>query len=142
MGWNPWAELGERSELTIVFVPGCPARGAYFPDRNLIVIAAGQTRAVRRSVAAEELGHHELGHRRGASPADTARMENRARSWAAERLITIDSLAEAVVGAARWDEVAETLDVDLAVLMGRLEQLSRADIAAIRRRLRGHILNM
>ena len=141
MRWNPWAELRERPELTIVFVPMCPAKGAYFPDRNLIVIAAGQTRALRRSVAAEELGHHELGHRRSAVPGDTARMEKRARSWAAERLISVEALAEALVGAAHWDEVAETLDVDLAILMGRVEQLSGGEMMDIRRRLCGRILH-
>ena len=142
MGWNPWAELGERTELTVVFVPGCPVPGAYFPDRNLIVVAAGQSRAMRRSVAAEELAHHELGHRRDTRPGEVERIEYRARSWAAERLITVEDLADALVGAASWPDVAETLDVDVVLLRDRLADLEYDDIQTIRRWLVDHVLHM
>ena len=139
MGWNPWTEVGERSELTVVFVPGCPVAGAYFPDRNLIVIAAGQSRAMRRSVVAEELGHHELGHRRSPQPREVDRMEHQARAWAAKRLITEDDLADGLIGATHWSDVAETLDVDVALLKDRLLGLSGQAIESIRRRVGDHV---
>ena len=129
--------LADHPEVDVIFIPGLPVRGLYAPSRNAIAIRAGQTRRVRRSVLAEELGHHRLGHRPTPHAAEVARMEVRASRWAARHLITVAGLAAAVRGAASWDEAAETLDVDLLTLKVRLGCLTDQERQELRRRCAG-----
>lgn len=96
-----------------------PVPGLYFPDHGgepVICIDRRQPAAVRRSAAAEELAHHLLGHYPTADPIALQSMELRARRWAAERLVRLEHLAEAMVGASSWEEVAESLEVSTLML--------------------------
>ena len=132
MSWNPWDELRRLAErVDVVFAPA-PIPGLYFPDEATIVIAQGQTRTMRRSVVAEELGHHVLGHRPHIDPIEVGRMELRAKRWAAERLITIEALTSAVIAASSWSEVSESLDVAPEFLLQRVADLSSEQLGALR----------
>jgi hypothetical protein len=122
--WDPWEAT---SDLTVVEGP-CPVPGVYFPDHHAIVLAAGQSASMRRSVLAEELGHHELGHLPVTNPVELARMEFRARRWAAHRLIDFGDLLGAVVGACSIDEAAELLEVDSDLVRLRVSLLSDEEL--------------
>lgn len=118
-------------------VPGLPVRGLYAPDLQAICIRAGQTRRARRSILAEELAHHELAHQPCSDRGETARLECRARRWAACRLISVEQLAAALVGACCWAEVAEQLDVDPDMLHARTACLDEGERAVLLRLLAG-----
>ncbi len=138
MAWSPWAEIGRYPEVAVYHVPA-PAPGLYFPDRGVIVIAAGSTRAQRRSALAEELAHHVLGHRPDLSALEVARQELRARRWAARRLLPLAALERAFGTEPDLGDlagVAETLGVDEATLrfrLGDLEERERHRLADARR---------
>ena len=127
--WSPWAALAE-SEIDLVILPRAhhlPTPGAYLPDRNTVVMSSGLSSAMQRSVLTEELAHAELGHRPHADPMETARMELRARRLAAQRLVPLDLLAQALRGCTHWHEVAERLDVDEQLLRLRVHELDAQD---------------
>lgn len=127
-------EVGSRGDVTVV-VDHCPRPGVYLPDEATIVIDRHQTRAMRRSALAHELGHHELGHRPTSAPQVAARQELRASRWAVVRLIGLADLAEAMVAAGSWWEVAESLDVDPELLEIRVQALTDEE----RRKLLGMV---
>ena len=130
--WNPWDELRRHPDVEVLVGP-CPLPGLYVPDRAAIVVATGQTRAMRRSALAEELGHHALRHRPHPDPVETARLEARAQRWADVRLVGLDDLAAALVGATSWHDVAEHLDVDELVARRRVERLTPEERRLLRR---------
>lgn len=127
VGWSPWAAVADHPDVDVLFVPGLPTRGLYWPDRQTICIRSGLTRTMRRSILAEEYAHHQLGHRPHPDRSETARLELRARRWAARRLISLTELAAALRGASSWAEVAEALDVDVALLHARTACLSEGE---------------
>jgi len=129
--------VGSEPEIAVVFIPGLPIRGLYAPQQQTIALRAGQTRRMRRSVLAEELAHHRLGHRPHPDHTETRRMEVRARRWAACRLVSLADLAAAMVGALSWAEVAERLEVDPALLESRLTCLGETELVELRDRLGG-----
>ncbi len=132
MGWNPWREAGRHLDVEVIVGP-CPLPGLYFPDESAIVVGSGQSRAMRRSALAEELGHHVLRHRPHPDPLETARLEYRAQRWAASRLISLEQLAEAMAAAASWSEVAEHLDVDEWIARQRARELTPGERRGLRR---------
>jgi hypothetical protein len=132
VGWSPWGAVAGLPELEVLFVPGLPVRGLYAPHLQAIAIRTGQTRRMRRSVLAEELGHHELGHHPRSDRREVARMELRARRWAARQLISLHGLADALT-AASWEQAAEQLDVDVALLHTRTACLTVGEVRELRR---------
>lgn len=124
--------VAAHPELEVLFVPGLPVRGLYCPQQSAIVIRRGQTRRMRRSVLAEELGHHELGHTPASDRQATARMELRARRWAARQLISLTDLADALCDAGSWAEAAEQLDVDVDLLHARTAALTAGEMDRLR----------
>lgn len=70
-----------------------------------------------------ELAHHDLGHRPTTNPALADRQEERARRWAAVRLVDLQDLKAALRGADNLVEVAEELQVDPELLEVRLRWL-------------------
>ena len=97
----------------------------------MIVIDRRQPRAIRRSAAAEELAHHDLGHRPHPDPIETARMELRAQRLAAVCLVTVEDLAGAIVGASSWFEVADALGVDPELLELRVRDMTDEERAGV-----------
>ena len=133
MRWDPWDEVGERG--VDVYECPCPAEGLYFPAENVIVVRRGLTGAQRRSVLAEELAHHTLGHRPNRDDVETARMELRARRWASRRLTSLDDLAEAIAAEDNWADIADRLDIDERMLRQRLDDLDDRDRRSLRQKL-------
>jgi len=119
-----------------MFVPGLPVRGLYAPHLHAICIRSGQTRSMRRSILAEELAHHELAHRPTPDRGEVARMEVRAQRRAARQLISLEDLAAALT-AASWEEAAEQLEVDVALLHTRTACLTVTEVGELRRMV-GH----
>lgn len=121
--WDPWEHL---DGAIVVFGP-CPIEGLYWPAGNAILIRHGLPAAIERSVLAEEIAHHRLGHHPHADPAEVDRMELRASRWAAVRLVTIEALAEAMRHTDHLFEMAELLGVDPELLEVRLRWLSESE---------------
>lgn len=80
-------EHAERLRIPIVYVPGLPEPGRWYPTRREIRLRAGMTAMQERSVLAHELAHAILGH-----PHSTPKLEAQADRWAARRLVTVDDL--------------------------------------------------
>lgn len=133
MGWNPWKAIGECVGLRLVLVDA-PIPGSYWPDVNGEAVIVIDT---RQPAAAEELAHHELALFPHADPVETARMELRARRRAANRLVSIEGLASALRCCDTWDDVAQHLNVDPALLEARLHGLDPSEADALRGLLKG-----
>lgn len=118
--WDPWDHL----EGATVVYGRCAIPGLYWPARQAILLQEGLSAALARSVLAEELGHHTLGHSPNVNQAETARMELRARRWAAVRLVTIEDLGQAMRNSDRLEDMAHELDVDPELLEVRIRWLT------------------
>lgn len=121
--WDPWEHAVETG-ADVFEMRGAPIPGVYFPSRDAIVIDPSQSAAVQRSALAEELTHRDLDHWPVDNEIENARLEVRARKYAAIRLMSIEALAQAMVAADSWFEVAEQLLVDPDLLMVRVRGLS------------------
>jgi hypothetical protein len=91
--------------------------------RKVILIASGSTWPEKRcslahAVAHLDLGHHEVAHEHFAMSHEAA-----ANQLAARRLITLEDLAEVFSWTRSRGEVASELDVDLATLTCRMDNL-------------------
>ena len=87
--------------------------------------------AARRSTLAHEIEHA----RRGPAPDDpvlAAREELAVEKAAARRLIDIHALADAMIESDDLAYVADALDVDMALLRTRLENLHPSEVAYLR----------
>ncbi len=107
----------------------------WYPDRDLILMDARAKQVVKRCALAHELGHRERGDRACAGR-EARRQELAADRWAAQWLIGIEPLAEAL----RWTscevEAAGELWVTLHLLRVRLAQLPATERRYLHRRLR------
>lgn len=135
VGWNPWKAIAEHEELEVMFLPA-PVPGLYDPDRKVIVVGTGQSAAMRRSVVAEELAHHKLGHRPCPCHIETARMELEARRWAARKLMSIEHLASAMACARCWADISADLEVDLVLVKERIGDLTDSEMTELLHRIR------
>lgn len=70
-------------------------RSGYWPDERTIRIPPGMAARIVRSVLAHEIGHHVLGHRPALHGPIRARQERAANEWAASRLISPETYADA-----------------------------------------------
>lgn len=127
--WDPWA-FAEEERARIGFGQ-LPAKGVYVPAIDCIVLQTGLPAAQERSVLAEELAHRTLGHRPHPSKAEVDRMEERARRWAAVRLVSIADVLEALRSADNIFEIAEHLGVDPELLEVRLKWLTDEEQSAL-----------
>ena len=132
--WDPWGHLDE-SDADLMWNALPHVAGAYVPDRQLVILHPGKTAITQRSTLAEELANYELDHWPVEDPVETARMELRARRWAAIRLVTVDQILEAVRWTPYLHEVAELLDVDPDLLAVRVELMSDEDRLLLDERL-------
>lgn len=143
--------MADRSGCTrsVIYDPGADAAlrypdwivttadlGGVIPEvmcrvRRVILIEADQSPAAQRSSLAHAVAHLDLGHARTTSGFFENREEAEADRLAAERLIPLEALAAALVGARVPAAVASELDVDLPMLRVREANLTRAE----RRRL-------
>lgn len=100
-------------------------------DGSTIWIDPRQTQAERRCTLAHELAHIELGHVGGC----TAREEREASVLAAQWLIRLEHLADALAWTQDPHELAWELWVDLDTLNTRLEHLRPSELQYLQRRL-------
>jgi len=100
--------------------------------RRVILIEHTRTVAERRSDLAHAIAHLDLDHR-----GDTFNRhhEDEANRYAANLLIDINALADAMAWSQDGDEVAEILRVDTETLRLRLRHLHPSERALLKRRL-------
>jgi len=91
--------------------------------RQVILIASGSTWPEKRCSLAHAVAHLDLGHHEISTGFFDARYEAAANQLAARRLITKEALADALCWTRSRGEIAEMLDVDLATLRCREENL-------------------
>lgn len=132
MRWDPWEEAAKIG-IDVVESPGFPVGGLYLPDLPVIVIDTAQPHTRQRCALAEELAHHILGHRPHPCPTETARLEHRARTWAARTLMPAGLLKQHLNGDPLAD-TAEQLEVTERLLRWRLETMHEHDDLSIPRR--------
>ncbi len=130
--WDPWEEA-ERLDVEILFIPGLSVGGCYYPARRIVFIDSTRPAVRQRCALAEELGHHVLGHRPNPDPTETARLEYRARKWAAQALLPVELLAAELDGDP-MAEAAERLNVTEGILRRRLETLPEDERDELERR--------
>lgn len=140
MEWDPWTDAGEQG--LIVSCSPLVRGGRYFPDLHLVVLGWPLSESQRRTVLSHELAHHHLGHRPQDEWQAHRRQEVRADRWAAVRLVTVEALARAVIGASDWSEVAEELEVDPALLELRVRDMSEGDRAEVMRLVGGQEMRL
>ena len=121
--WNPWEHL-EESGYTLLWASLPHVARAYVPALQTIVIDPEETATAQRSALAEELAHLELAHQPVNDSMETARTEQRARRWAAARLVDFDLLCDAFAWTDDLGQVAEMLDVDPDLVSTRIGLLS------------------
>lgn len=117
MTYNPWLDAAQRYPgVHIEWHPITPARAFWCPEQQVIIVDESISRAERRCALAHEIAHMDTGDRPTELCWFAARQETAADRLAARRLVDVHELAAVV----RWcrdpREVAEALDVTLAVL--------------------------
>lgn len=120
--WDPELAAAEMG-LDVIRLP-MSIRGFYDPDREVAVVNSDLTQIQTRSVIAHEVAHHALGHIGTSDPIGRSRQEERARRWAAIRLVSIADVLEALRATGNLFEVAEELQVDPELLELRLRWLT------------------
>lgn len=136
----PWQHLRQRSDLTFGVTRLPAGDGWWLPDEKAIVLDDRLDQAGRRSTLAHELVHAEAEDTNcaGQGP-DGARIARRregaADRTAAQRLITLERLADALAWARRPEEAAAELHVTLPVLRRRLADLTAGEQQVIEDRI-------
>ncbi len=134
---HPYAVLRERAHWTLLVAADLPEgeHGRWYQRLKVMALRRGLTRVERRCAVAHET-HHALASDEptGISYFD-ARAEAAADQAAARSLIALDALTRAVLWAGHLSEVAEELDVTLALLTVRLEHLHPTERAHLKRAL-------
>ncbi len=138
--YDPWRDLARREHLTLV-VTRLPAGHAwYLHDVAGIAIDDRLTRVEGRCAVAHELAHVDLGHHAqaaGTGPGTSRiarRHEREADQLAAERLIRLDDLADALRWALCPVEVAEELGVTPELARRRILTLTEEEKSYIEAR--------
>lgn len=137
MGYNPWRDASERHpDLYIATCRLAPCRGAWVPSERVVLIDELLDPVERDATLAHEVAHVDLEHRPTGNRWFDRRAEREADSLAAERLITVDELADTLaVFEVQPGRAAAELGVPLRMLRRRLEQLTDDEKDHIERRV-------
>ncbi len=139
--YNPWDDLASRPHIAFGVRRLPLGHGWWLPDIPGIVLDDRIGRVKRRCVLAHELVHADVEDKQcAATGPDGSRLARRSEAFAdrraAQRLIAIDDLADAIAWAPLNPAmVAEHLDVTEDVLRRRLESLTAEEANSIERRL-------
>jgi Zn-dependent peptidase ImmA (M78 family) len=137
--YNPWSHVGRFTDVLVVLDELEHADAYWEPDERVILIDRRLSQAERRCRLAHELAHLEAGDEHCADGPDgerlAARQELRADAAAAERLIDLDALADALAWALDPQEVAEALHVDTRTVRARVRNLTEHEKSYIERRV-------
>lgn len=130
--WNPWRAVARRSDVTVVFDdPGDGNVGVVDLRTRTITLCPTLLQDERRSTLTHELVHLERG-----SPCDPGDWEEReVARLAADRIITLPALVEAVKWSDHLAEQALELWVDEDTVRVRLRNLTdreRAELSQAR----------
>lgn len=113
-----------------------PLSGAWVPAERVILLGRHLDRTGRRGTLAHEIAHIDLEHRPTGHRWFDRRCERDADRLAAQRLVAVECLADALVEhPLHPGRVAEYLEVPLRILRRRLEQLTEVEKAYIDERL-------
>ncbi|WP_157226766.1 ImmA/IrrE family metallo-endopeptidase [Gordonia soli] len=122
MRYHPWRHARDL-DIAIEFVPNLRARATY--SAGLIQIRAGLSQRERRAAVAHEIVHYERGDDGVAcSRWHLQKLERQVHLEAARRLITIEDLADAVIGEPDYPCMAQKLWVDDYTFRLRLAYVS------------------
>jgi hypothetical protein len=133
--YDPWKTLAAQPDLTML-VTRLPAGQAWWlPDERGIVLDDRLGQVERRCALEHELQHAAAGDTCCDVGPDGGRLsrrqERRTDDRAAQRLISIDELADALVWCLGYDELAEHLHVDERTVRARIRTLTDQEKAYI-----------
>lgn len=131
--YDPFEELASLPRIRLVWQQLDGRLGEYRHVIREIALDPRMHRRQRRCTLAHELQHAMRGDVPCVSPVLERRQERIVERAAALRLIPLDALTEALRWARDRVELAETLDVDLAMLDARLASLGSHELEAVER---------
>lgn len=138
--YNPWADLARRPDIVCRSCRLPHGTGMWFPDLQAIALDERLDRVGRRSALAHELVHvdhgdTQLAHLGPDGPRQARRQEGRADREAARRLVDVNHLGRALAAHPHdLAAVAHELDVTVAVVVCRIENLRPAEQQHLRAR--------
>lgn len=136
MGYSPWSDARDRHPDVHIERTDCrPARGAWIASERVILLDRRLARAERNTVLAHEIAHVDLEHVMTGRKWFDRRQERQADALAAERLVDLAGLADALRWALSPEEVAHELDVTVDVVRRRIRTLTDEEKAWIEQRL-------
>jgi Zn-dependent peptidase ImmA (M78 family) len=109
--------------------------GRWIPERQMIVLDDRLDQAERRCTLVHEMVHHISGDHTDLTPELSRMQERMCRERTARLLITLPSLADAMLWSEHAVEIAEQLWVDEPTLWDRLEHLTAEEHRYLRMRL-------
>lgn len=132
--YHPWRRFGKMPEVTLVWrdLPGSLI--ATTDGRYVITVDRRLMQVDRRCAIDHELAHIELGHVGGA----TWREERAARLLSARRLVSLESLGDALAFTLDLTHVAWSCWVTPLVLSDRLDHLTPREHKYLMRRTKHH----
>jgi Zn-dependent peptidase ImmA (M78 family) len=137
--YSPWAHVQQLEQVIVAYDELEHAKAYWEPDEQVILLDRRLTQAQRRSHLAHELAHIDRGDECCVHGPDAARLGRRqelsADVLAARRLISLESLADALVWCVDTDELAEDLHVDEQMVQARISALTGAECDFIEQRL-------
>lgn len=137
--YSPWGALSQLQGIQLEFTDiATDELGWWDPERNVITLAKNQSRREMRCTLQHELEHalagdEDVSH---VSPVLAARQEIAACMRAAQRLISLDALIDALLWSQDERELAEVLNVDEDTVRIRLLTLSSEEHTIIDCRIR------
>jgi hypothetical protein len=137
MGWNPWRHIGENyPHITVIRHHELPGTLWGLQFANQIWLCRRLDQARRRCTLAHEIVHLE----RGPVPVDAvglAKEERIVSQLAAQRLIPLTDLVDALRWTREPNQLAEVLWVDVPTLRARMESLDPIEVAQLENELDG-----
>lgn len=125
--FHPWRHLRGLSAVEVVWTQKLGPLGKT-DGKNRIYMHPHQNQVQRRSTLAHELAHIHLGHTNGCN----SHQEQQANILAAQWLIKLPHLINAMKWSTNLEEIADELWVDLPTLDTRLNHLSPEEHQALK----------
>lgn len=135
--FDPWKLLCEAGDLATATAPLPDGEyGRYYHEHRVILLSSRLGQAARRSTLSHELVHAERGDLPGVTPWHDLKQEYAVERAAAMRLISFESLLDALRWSREESELADVLWVDAKTLRARLAALTDAESCQLRSQLR------
>jgi len=132
MRYNPWWDANERHpDIHIEWHPIYPVRAAWCPTERVILVDEDINDIERRCALAHELAHIDTADAQTALCWFSSRQETAADRLAAERLVGVDEIADALRWTNAVTELAQAVGVTPNVLRLRARMLSEHERARL-----------